>query len=54
MVRMMLPPFIIFESIIIFIAGIPVGIAIERWRIHRAMKRLCPDALKTLHEERKI
>jgi len=51
---MWLPPFIVLQLLVAFVFGLPIGIAFERWRVRRCMKKICPDALDKLHAERKI
>jgi hypothetical protein len=40
--------------VVAFFLGAPIGVAIERWRIHRAAKKRCPETLEKLHEQRII
>jgi ABC-type proline/glycine betaine transport system permease subunit len=36
------------------VLGIPLGVAIERWRIIRMAKKYCPELYEKLHEQRKL
>jgi len=36
------------------VLGIPIGVAIERWRIIGVAKKYCPELYEKLHEQRKL